>query len=461
MMSLLTLLSLLLVLPADTVTIKERIDLYAPSTGAFLGAEQTWYDVEGRRLRLEITDAEGTPTLVFFIQHDAQGRESEALYIEGGGQDADREVFTYSADGRTQTTTYYYEPGVAADRTESVRDEAGREVFKRYYRADGTQYGEEEVFWNPDGTKRGWDFRYVEREGGTSFRYTYDAFDDAGAWLRRTRSRNGNPERLEVRTQVVVSTSAPQPTPVPFALGSISTDQAETSPSFAHDGKTMVFARYGDDWTRKDPFIAYHEEAGWRIEPLADIGPVYNLALSPDGQTVFYATRIDEERTLYRIRRDGSGWSDPENLTARYGLVGTYPSLTEDGTLVIYDAEGVAGAGVYAAKPQGTGFSKAEPLYVPNAGGSFDGYVTQGMRTLLVSRCFDETCASGPETYNGIWEVALDEGRVQRARKLPNLPYAWGVQPVEALGLFVFTDGEDILAVPLSAAGLGSTAVTF
>ena len=56
--------------------------------------------------------------------------------------------------------------------------------------------------------------------------------------------------------------------------------------------------------------------------------------LTEDGS--LYATRSDEARTLFRIRRVEDGWSGPENLTEQYGLTGTYPCLTEDGSLFVH-----------------------------------------------------------------------------------------------------------------------------
>ena len=180
---------------------------------------------------------------------------------------------------------------------------------------------------------------------------------------------------------------------------------------------------------------------------------MYNLAISPDASTVLYATRSEDARTLFRTRRAQGGWSRPENLTRRYGLAGTYPCLTENGDLFFFDADGASGAGIYAAPRDGEGFGSALPVYVPTSAAPFDGYTADGLGTLLVTRCFDDACLSGPE--NGIWEVRLDEAGAGEARKVESLPYAWGAQPVESSGLFVFTDGEDILAIPLEVAGVG------
>lgn len=437
----------LVVTAPDTVVLEERIDLYEPTSGAFLGSERTWFGVHGQRLRLEITDERGDVTLLFFLRHDDQNRESEAIYFESG-PDAIRETFSYSRNGRLRTTTYYYEPGVASERTESELDEQGRERRKRYYRADGSQYGEEDVWWNDNGNQTGWDFRFVGREGGATFRYDYQAFDPADRWLRRVRSRNDTLERVEVRTIVTREDGTVFPTGLRFGAGTISTEGSETSPSFTRDGRTMVFARFDDDWDQKRPFIAHLKPDGWQVQPL-DIGLVYNLAIAPDGNAIVFSSS-DGTRTLFRILPVGDGWSAPENLSARYGFSGTYPCLTEEGDLIFFDAAGSAGPGIYAAPRAGNGFGTATSVFVPSSGEPFDGYAIDLRGSLMVTMCFDSACLSGEK--NGVWEIDLQEANPGEARKLVHVPYGWGAQSVPSLGLFLFTDGEDILAIPLTVA---------
>ncbi len=435
-----------LTMPADTTVWEERIDLYGPVSNAYLGAEVTRFGPDGRRLRLEVTDSTGASTLLFLVLHDGEGRESGALYFEGQAESPTRETFTYENGGRLQITTYYPEPGAPGERTESDLDEDGREVSKRYFRTDGSQYGEEDVLWNEDGTKQGWDFRYVEREGGTSFRYDYRAADADGAWTRRIRLRDGTRERVEVRTLLRAVTASRGPTPVPFAAGAVSGPGSEASPSFTRDGRTLVFARYGDDWTVKDPFIATLDDDGWTVTALP-FGPVYNLAIAPDGSSILYATRDDEERRLYRVRRQAQGWSPAQDLTTDFGISGTYPCLTEDGDLLYFDASGLEGSGVYIAPARSGGFAAPRPYFIPERGVAFDACAVPGGGTVLVTRCVDDICEPGAE--NGVWTLQDDDGVSMLAQRVSALPYVWGVEVVTPLGLVVFTDGDDILALPL------------
>ncbi|MEM9999078.1 MAG: hypothetical protein AAF809_15350 [Bacteroidota bacterium] len=439
----------LALVPDSSVVLQERIDWFDPTTGQFLGTEQTYFDAGGHRLRLEVSGADGAQTLLYFVLRDPSGREEAAVYFEGDEPTATRTAFDYDDAGRLRTSTYSYEPGVTADRTEAVLDDAGREILRRYFRADGSQYGEEDVLWNEDGTQRGWDFRRLRRDGttdpdrGASYRYAYRATDEAGQWTVRTRSRDGQVERIGARTVTTATDRAPFVTGAPFALGTVSTEQPETSPSFSRDGRTMVFARYVD-WGAKTALIADLTDEGWMVEAIPDIGPVYNLAVAPDGDAVVYAA--GPAGPLMRVARTPDGWLEPENLTDQYDIQGAYASFTEAGDLVVYQSDGPAGDGIYLAPRSGDGFGSATALYVPDEGTTFDGIV-DGQR-LFVTRCLDDVCDPGPS--NGVWEVALDAEGEPSGQNVPALPYVWGVQPVEALGLFVYTDGEDILAVPLS-----------
>ena len=67
----------------------------------------------------------------------------------------------------------------------------------------------------------------------------------------------------------------------------------------------------------------------------------------------------------------------------------------------------------------------------------------QGMRKRVPRVCWLE---STPR-----WQYKAKKPGAPAATRMPGVPYVWGMQPVESLGLLVFTDGEDILAVPLSA----------
>ncbi|NNE68398.1 MAG: hypothetical protein HKN33_17665 [Pyrinomonadaceae bacterium] len=438
---------------ANSTPLVESIDRYDPQTGAYLGNEINWYAADGKRLRWEINDKAGNNTLRFFLIYGDEGRETGAVYFEDGATQASREEFTFSEDGLLKTVDYISSKGEKADRTEIILDSNGREIGKRFFKPDGSQYGVEQIFWNTNGTQKGWDFTYIKSKKKFSFRYRYSDTKTDGNWTRRVKSRNGIVEQIEVRTLTKERNEKPFRSSLKFGNGLISTDASETSPSFANDGKSMVFARYGEDWSKKEPFYAVLSDGVWKVEPITSIGKIYNLAISPDGKSVFYSKSEGKKRTLMRVGLEDGKWLAPENLTKKFGVKGSYPNLDLNGNLYFFDASGSKGQGIYKSLAMGEGFGKPEPVFLSENATTFDPYTEKG-KSILVTRCFDDTCKSG--MTNGIWEISFDSNGKTLERKLKNIPYAWGGQPVKELGLFVYTDGNDILAIPLREAGLST-----
>ncbi|MEM1379958.1 MAG: hypothetical protein AAGH41_04950 [Pseudomonadota bacterium] len=418
--------------------LEERIDLYDPSRGAFLGSEVTIFARDGRRLRQENRDAGGASTLTFLVVHNEDGREERAIYFEGSDPTPWTEQFTYTETPPQQTITYFTEDGEPADRTVVTLSLNGRELAKEYYRPGGDLYGREKVLWRDDGTQEGWDFRYTERSGGASFRYRY--VTEGPDWKVRVRSRDGEAERTEVRTRFSPGPQSILRSAVPFARGIVSTDTSETSVSATSDGKTLVFARYSD-WGTKSAFLASWTDNQWAVESLTALGAIYNLAIAPDGRSIITASENDG--ALKRYTFNGATWVYTDNISEEIGATGSYPQITSVGDLIFYDPTGKDGGGLYRAKQTTRGFLKPEPLFIPSVGVAFDGFLDE-QGVLFFTWCKTDSCAR--KEGNGVYR--LDPGATKPVL-LPAIDYVWGIQPLEALGLVLMTDGDDILATPL------------
>ena len=143
----------------------------------------------------------------------------------------------------------------------------------------------------------------------------------------------------------------------PFGPEVISTEDEEYRISFSPDGTTALFAR-GDGFfpqTRQATIYETRLEDGTWTEPTVatfsgaypDIDPWF----SPDGASVYFSSirPVDEEprrdAELFRVDRDGSGWSDPVHL-ASLGSDGDElgASVAADGTVVFASDRGSQGA---------------------------------------------------------------------------------------------------------------------
>lgn len=157
----------------------------------------------------------------------------------------------------------------------------------------------------------------------------------------------------------------------------ISTRAEEWRISFTPDGQTAYFARSDGFFpqTRDATIMATTLVDGEWSEPVVaafsgefpDIDPW----VSPDGDSIYFSSirpvdgepRRDAE--LFRVDRDGDGWSEPVHLAVLGSEVDELGlSVAEDGT-AIFASDRRGGAGgwdLYAAGPAGDRFAAPEPI---------------------------------------------------------------------------------------------------
>ena len=263
-------------------------------------------------------------------------------------------------------------------------------------------------------------------------------------------------------------TAHAQPTPdttwTTFAPGVLSLPGIrETSPSITADGQTLAFART-EGWRKKVPYLATRtggddpDAPTWQVEraPFADT--LYNLAIAPDGQSVFFKQyAMDGGETVsrtYRVARTASGWGPPQNLPSLSGINAGYFCPMADGTLYFFARS--PRPGLYVAAPDGSGGYGA-PEWVsdavsPEGTTSFDGWMHPSEAWLVITRAGisdGEAGTLGPRGFY-LYRRTADGWRAERRL---DLPYGWGATVLPD-GRFLFVDAGDLQTVPLSALGL-------
>jgi Tol biopolymer transport system component len=143
----------------------------------------------------------------------------------------------------------------------------------------------------------------------------------------------------------------------PFGRDVISTDDEEYRISFSPDGTTALFAR-GDGFFPQTREATIYEtrlvDGEWTeptVAPFSGAYPDIDPWFSPDGASVFFSSirPVDEEprrdAELFRVDRQGSGWSDPVHL-ASLGSDGDElgASVAADGAIVFASDRGSQGA---------------------------------------------------------------------------------------------------------------------
>jgi hypothetical protein len=244
-----------------------------------------------------------------------------------------------------------------------------------------------------------------------------------------------------------------------FEPGVISTPEVrETSPSITTDGQTMVFART-ENWKDKVPYIATRTSDGWTVREAPFADTLYNLAISPDGQSIFYKKdemqHGEEVSRVYRADRSKDGWSTPQNLPALFNVNAGYFCPMADGTLYFFGRMGER-KGIYRTEPDGDGGYSA-PQWVSDAVSpagttSFDVLVHPDEDRLIITRAGipdDREDALGPR---GLYLYRKTKDTWQEMKRLP-LPYSWGATVLPD-GRLLFVDAGDLQTVPLATIGV-------
>lgn len=194
-----------------------------------------------------------------------------------------------------------------------------------------------------------------------------------------------NPARSLVLLVLMIPACAPAPARVApraggvemVGEGSLSTPSNEYNPSLSPDGRTMVFARSGEDFREPRIFFSRLRDGRWSApEPapftdarFSDSDPTF----APDGRTLYFvsdrpAAGRDSARAdldVWRVRRAGEGWGAPEHLGATVNTRAQELGPTwHDGSLYFASTRGGRERmlDLFRARAEGDGFGAAEAL---------------------------------------------------------------------------------------------------
>lgn len=177
----------------------------------------------------------------------------------------------------------------------------------------------------------------------------------------------------------VATSAATAGTAEPSVVGEgiLSTDDEEYRIAFAPDGATAFFARGVGFFPQSREATIYETtlvDGEWTEPTVAAFSGTYpdlDPWVSADGESIYFSSirpAGGEDRTdaeLFRVDRDGDGWSEPVHLAALGSEADELgASVSDDGT-IWFASDRTGGAGgwdLYRAAPAGDGFDSPEPL---------------------------------------------------------------------------------------------------
>jgi len=240
-----------------------------------------------------------------------------------------------------------------------------------------------------------------------------------------------------------------------FMPGLISLDNIrETSPSMSADGNAMVFARTSG-WVDKRPYLAERIGERWEISRLPYLDTVYNLAISPDAQRIFFKVYTQREPKQisknYVMDRKGEGWAAPVEIETFYELDAGYFYPHPNDTLYLF-ARAPQAPGIYRSVADGPYSYSLPQRLSPNLGKEgrtcFDAVLNEKANRMIAT-----TYPPEGEGLPGFYYHEKVDGRWDRGTLITGLPYGWGAT-ITSDGRFLFVDEGDLQVMDFAQLGL-------
>ncbi|HZZ20096.1 MAG TPA: hypothetical protein VFE25_12030 [Opitutaceae bacterium] len=176
-------------------------------------------------------------------------------------------------------------------------------------------------------------------------------------------------------SQAATAPAAPLPSPVIFAPGVISGAASDGSPTFTPDGATLCLTRSAANWSIV--VESHRDGARWSMPAMASFSgrwPDSSPGFYPDGSALVYVSvrppsaddknPHDAVANLWRVKRTGPSWSDPERLPDNVNIGHSIwkPSVASDGSIYFVSIDARGGKRLYRSQFSEGVFQPAQPL---------------------------------------------------------------------------------------------------
>lgn len=203
-----------------------------------------------------------------------------------------------------------------------------------------------------------------------------------------------------------------------YAEGVINTPERDYGTTFAPDGKEIFFTRESRESGFRAIYFSAADGGKWTKPEVASFSGMYPdeyPAFSPDGRSVFFASRRPSEGTsvkryndIWVAQRTPTGWGKPVNLGEPINTEGidSHPWATTDGTLYFHsNREG--NIDVYRSKLVNGKYAKPERLPFNSLSADGEPFVSPDERFVIFASDIDGGFGSG-DLYiscndGGVW----------------------------------------------------------
>ncbi|NHF60114.1 hypothetical protein FK220_012220 [Flavobacteriaceae bacterium TP-CH-4] len=404
----------------------------------------TYYFSNGIPHRWLELDSTGKVLTDYIYDYDDDWIHSGAKYREDGATEYSLEKVRFENDS-TQITEWLDSIGqVYYTMTDNLNQ------FGKTYRAtfEGDKvHGYDSTFYTKDGFQKQIFFTNVKGKVFNGRTFEYDSVNTNIDWVVRKKIVEDTIREIHFR-EVYYDSSFVSKNGV-FYEGVLSTGTfSENSISFTKN-EDVLFQTRTADWDNQFGFLSYKNNGVFgESVPLKILDTIYNGAISPLGDKIIYSTKKNVSEKIMLLKKNNGSWSEKIDLTQSSDIEGGYFYWRTENELYFYTPEN--SGDIVQGKLVNDQLIVTDYLKSLNtsSGTEFSPYVDKEKRFIIFTRYLE-----GDEAQQGFFisynSADFDSPNWSKPKKLDMLPYGWNAYILSSGKQFLYSNGDDILSVPL------------
>ena len=409
----------------------------------------TYYFDNGLPHRWIDLDSKGEAFTDYIYEYDSQWKHIGARYNEGNEEVYALEKVSFENDS-TQITEWLNSEGKVYYTMTDNLNKAGK-TYRATFEGDQV-HGYDSTMYTPEGFVERIFFTNIKGKVFNDRSFTYDSVNAMGDWLVRKKIMGDTIRELQIR-EVYYNNSFATYEGL-FYPGVLSMGEfAENTFSFTRD-ESQIFQTRTSDWDNQLGYISTNKNGLFTpSESIQELDTLYNGAISPDGNMIIYTKKEGDEELLMLLKKKNNSWSEKVNLTETSNLQAGYFYWYSKTELYFYTPNNkgdIAAGSLENDKLLVT--DSLKPLNT-NEGTEFSPFVDKEKRFIIFTRYTE-----GDPAQQGFF-ISYNTGDFDSPKwgvpeKLSSLPYGWNAYISDISNQFLFTNGDDIMSVPLDSLNL-------
>ncbi|MEL6559241.1 MAG: hypothetical protein AAFQ94_13715 [Bacteroidota bacterium] len=223
---------------------------------------------------------------------------------------------------------------------------------------------------------------------------------------------------------------------------------SENSISFTKD-EDYLFITRTKDWNNQSGYLSKRVNGKYATaQPIKPLDTIYNGAISPSGNRIIFCKKENQKEEIYLLSKQDDSWCCIENLSDTSNIYGGYFDWVSDEELYFYSP--FNNGDILQARLNNGLLTIIDSLQTLNTekGTEFSPFVDYENNYLIFTRYLE-----GAISQQGFFVSFYTSNDIKATWSMPQkisfLSYGWNPAINKTESLFLYTDGDDIIKIPL------------